>query len=931
MEDAGKIEKTEIHQAGDRAARDWIIWSVLWFPIFTLFGFVMALKFFQPEFLSGAAWLTFGRIRPAHLQGVLFGFLSSALIAAMLFILPRLCRSPLRRPGIARLAAWLWNVTVIVGVVLILRGGSQGREYAEMPWIIDVAVMVVLLLLTWVVFDTLKWRDERKLYVSTWYYAGTMLWFPVVYFIGNVMWSIPSGALYGTTDAIFNWYYGHNVLGLWFTTLGIPVWYFVIPRGVNRPLYSHLLSLIAFFSIAFFYTGVGGHHILQAPIPEWLKTVAVLMSILMFVPVLAFATNILLTMRGGAARLFHDVPLRFMATGFFFYILVSFQGSLQSFRTTNAYLHFSQWPVGHAHLALLGGFGFLSVGIGYWLANNLTQSKTYSDYLMRITYWILTIGFLIFFAGMTIAGLVANSAWWIHMGIAPVLPMLKEHFIVRALGGGMVVFGALLFSINILLTFLFSRDAHEFMEHKPLESPSTERAFSAFQRHSQQHLNLPVIIFGGLVVFTLMTFMVVAMPYMMGGARKPTDRAHVIQGQEARGLALYKSMGCFYCHSQFVRPQDWAMGAEVSRRGDFFFTSPHFLGTERTGPNLAQIGGKRPTNWHHIHDRHPRQVSPASIMPDFPFLKDDQVDALVAYQQHLGSYDLEPQAFQPAVPHKYRDKKNPYLPVMMAANMGYDAQSDVYTGDPEKGDVYAKIHTEGKAAYTQKCLPCHGGSGNGQGPYARQTLTRPANLHERITNYPGDNFHLWRVSEGVPGTHMPPWGKSLDEELIWKINTFEMSFAVGSFRTKSVEETDAQAGNFASKTGIVPDIAGTEEEFNFGRKIYELYCLQCHGKDGHGNGPASSSRDFGYIRPQPADLEAPAGEFKQYGQYVWQVREGVQTTNMPPWKEALTDDEIARVIFYIQGFGKPEDYNNTWGPLYSDLFAKNLKKMEGQQ
>ena len=917
------MDEQNIHRPGDRAVRHWIIWSVIWFPLFALFGFTLALKFFQPEFLTGAAWTTFGRVRPAHVNGVTFGFLSSALVAAMFYILPRLCRAPLRHAGLAKALAWLWNLAVVAGTLLLLGGHSQGREYAEFPWIVDVAVLAVLLLMAWVVFGTLKWREERKLYVSTWYYAGTMLWFPVVYLIGNVMWKVPGGALSGTTDAIFNWYYGHNVLGLWFTTLGIPVWYFVIPRGVNRPLYSHLLSLIAFFSIAFFYTGVGGHHILQAPIPEWLKTVAVAMSILMFVPVLAFATNILLTMRGAAARLVHDLPLRFMTTGFFFYILVSFQGSLQSFRSTNAYTHFSQWPVGHAHLALLGGFGFLGIGVAHWLANELTGRKAFSDSLTKGSYWILTVGFLTFFTGMTVAGLVANSAWWIHMGIAPTLPMLRVHFIVRAVGGGMVVLGAILFSFNVLLTFLKATEAHEFSAHPELEKTASERKPSRFMRHSQENINLPVIVFGGLVVFTLMTFMVVAMPYM-GRPTLPTERAHPLEGLEAQGKDLYRSLGCFYCHNQFVRPQDWAMGAQVSRRGDFFFTSPHFLGTERTGPNLAQVGGMRPTRWHHVHDRHPRQVSPASIMPEFPFLTDPQVDALVAYVQNLGSKDLEPRHYQPVVPLDYRGRENPYMGLMMAASKAYDAASQVYTGDPEKGSDFARVFEEGKAAYTQKCLPCHGCSGNGEGPYARQTLTRPADLNERIARYPGDDFHFWRVSEGVPGTHMPPWGRSLKEDLIWRINTFEMSFLGGAVRTVAGDISDKEGIAFADRTGIAPPIAGTREDFEQGRALYALYCAQCHGEKGDGKGPAAYGEPGGYIRPEPAVFPETGHDFTRYGQYVWKVREGVPTTNMPPWREALSDEEIYAVIFYIQRFADPVDYYAKWAPLYRDHFAGTL-------
>jgi cytochrome c oxidase cbb3-type subunit I/II len=221
----------------------------------------------------------------------------------MLWVTPRLCAIPLYRPKLAILTAVLWNGAILGGIIWILLGGSQGREYAELPWAIDVAAIITLLLLGYIVFGTILKRREKKLYVSLWYYMGTLLWFPIVYFIGNVMWQPPAGALNGVQDAIFNWCYGHNVLGLWFTTLGIPAWYYFVLKMTNRPLYSHLLSLIAFFTIAFFYTGVGAHHLLQAPIPEWLKTIAVIMSILMIVPVVTFATNILLTLRGSWHKL----------------------------------------------------------------------------------------------------------------------------------------------------------------------------------------------------------------------------------------------------------------------------------------------------------------------------------------------------------------------------------------------------------------------------------------------------------------------------------------------------------------------------------------------------------------------------------------------------------------------------------------------------
>ncbi|NJD53650.1 MAG: c-type cytochrome [Candidatus Methanoperedens sp.] len=906
---------------------------MVWFPIFATFGFILAIKFFQPYFLSDAVYLTFGRIRPSHVNGVLFGFVSSGLIGGMFWAIPRLVNTPIFSARLAKMAAIMWNGTLVGGILLILFfGQTQGREYAELPWIADVFIMLTLLLILYNILATLSRRVEKKLYVSTWYYTGTFLWFPILYFIGNVMWRPSTGAITGITDSIFNWYYGHNVLGLWFTTLGIATWYYAIPRMINRPLYSHLLSLISFFTIAFFYTGVGGHHLLQTPIPEWLKTIAVTTSVLMLVPVLTFIVNIGLTLRGSWSMFIENIPFRFIVAGFLMYFLTSLQGSLQALRSTNMYLHFSQWTVGHAHLAILGGFGFLAVGIIYWLVPKLTGIKIYSQRLMSISWWLAFVAFNIFFWAMTIAGLVANSAWWQNMHIQSVLLLLQPWYILRAMGGGMIVVAAYIFAFNVLMTFYTAREniaskPHVEKEHLKVTAVNSSKQHSSLQRKSQHTINVPIIVIGALSLFTLMTFMVVAMPYM-AVSPGPSNISHPYTMQEEKGRVLYKSLGCFYCHSQFVRPQDWAIG-RISEKGDYYYDSPHLLGTERTGPDLAQIGGMRPTQWHIIHDKDPRNTSPRSIMPKFEFLSEDELNSLVAYIQRLGGEDLEPANFHPAVPYEYSDKKQPYAPVMKEVVKYYDAENGTYNGSESTGLEFGSVFDDGKIIFTQKCLPCHGGSGNAQGPYARHVITQPANLHERIRTYlpePGDAYHFWRVSEGVPGTAMPPWKLSMNETDRWKVALFEMSFATGATRTISGDFSDNEAMRFVNETNFSPPISGTWEQFESGKKLFALYCEQCHGKEGQGDGVASVLSKEGYISPVPANFTETGGDFEHYGQYVWKIREGVETTNMPPWKYVLSDDEVYRLIYYIQSFSTPDDYNTKWMQLYEDKYARNLKR-----
>jgi cytochrome c oxidase cbb3-type subunit I/II len=368
----------------------------------------------------------------------------------------------------------------------------------------------------------------------------------------------------------------------------------------------------------------------------------------------------------------------------------------------------------------------------------------------------------------------------------------------------------------------------------------------------------------------------------------------------------------------------------TSQTGDFYYSIPNFLGTERTGPSLGQIGGKRPTEWNVQHIKDPRTVSPSSIMPAFgEFLTDTQLESLVAYLQNLGSEDLAARDFQQPVPFEFRFNENPNLPLMATVRASYNSDNDTYSGSPVDGDQWATLFDEGKTLFTQKCLSCHGCSGNGQGPYARQVVTRPANLHERITNFPEDNpeaFHFWRVFTGVSGTAMPAWGLSLDEDTIWKIATYELSFAEGSIRTVDGGISDDEGDQYDAENHPLPGIAGTLADFERGQALYELYCLQCHGADGHGDGPASIKTEGGYIMPEPANFEESGTDFTNYGRWVWKVEKGVETTNMPPWEEALSKEEIFQVIFYEQSFSLPEDYNSKWASLYADSYGRNLKR-----
>jgi len=161
--------------------------------------------------------------------------------------------------------------------------------------------------------------------------------------------------------------------------------------------------------------------------------------------------------------------------------------------------------------------------------------------------------------------------------------------------------------------------------------------------------------------------------------------------------------------------------------------------------------------------------------------------------------------------------------------------------------------------------------------------------------------------EGIPGTAMPPWKLSLTEEAVWNIISYERTFVDGVVRVIPGDFSDSEAEDFGKK-GISSPIIQNENNFTEGKKIYNLYCAQCHGVDGQGDGPAST-----YIKPEPANFTETNDDFTMQGQWFWKVSEGVETTNMPPWKYVLPENDRWKAIYYVQkNFSEPGVFDTKW-------------------
>jgi len=301
-------------------------------------------------------------------------------------------------------------------------------------------------------FETLRRRRENLLYVSIWYVFGALIFSFFTYLFGNAMWNPETGSITGMPDAILAWFYGHNVLGFFFTPLSVAVAYFVIPIVSRAPLYSHTLSLIGFWSILVMYSHIGTHHLLQAPAPTWLKIVAITGSIGMIIPVMTVLVNLWLTMRGRLANVHSDIGGKFVFAGTVWYLLTCLQGPLQSLPYVQRLTHFTNWVIAHAHMGVFGFAGFTALGGIYFILPRITGRPLYSRRLADVQYWLVLIGIAGFFVVLTIAGLIQGNGWLNGASVYRVLPQINLYMILRASLGVLIIGGALMGLYNILMT-----------------------------------------------------------------------------------------------------------------------------------------------------------------------------------------------------------------------------------------------------------------------------------------------------------------------------------------------------------------------------------------------------------------------------------------------------------------------------------------------
>jgi cytochrome c oxidase cbb3-type subunit 1 len=444
---AKRAELSAIDSSTKAPALFFLISAVAWLLIGTIFALIASFKMHTPGFLGDYEWLTFGRARTAHLNTVIYGWSVNAAFAVAFWLMARLSRSVLRHPVLLFVAGAFWNIGVTVGVYGILAGDSTSIEWLEIPPYATPLLFVAYALIgAWAII-TFRFGKSEHIYVSQWYLIAALFWFPWLYSIAQMMLIFEPAR--GTVQSLVNWWFAHNVLGLWFTPVGLAAVYYFLPKVLGKPIHSYYLSVLGFWSLAFFYNWAGVHHLIGGPVPAWVQSAGIAASFMMVVPVVVTAINHHMTMVGSFSALKYSPTLRFIVFGAVSYTLTSLQGSSMSLRSWAEVTHFTHYTVGHSHWGMYAFFTMVMFGSIYYIMPRLLLKEWPSATLISAHFWTTAVGIMIYVVALSIGGVIQGLE--MNNPDIPFIDVVRNtipYLFSRSLAGVLITIGHVAFAVN---------------------------------------------------------------------------------------------------------------------------------------------------------------------------------------------------------------------------------------------------------------------------------------------------------------------------------------------------------------------------------------------------------------------------------------------------------------------------------------------------
>ncbi|HEU4652083.1 MAG TPA: cytochrome-c oxidase, cbb3-type subunit I [Croceibacterium sp.] len=449
-----------------------IVLAMIWALAGLAAGVWVATLLAWPDLTFDAAWSSYGRLRPLHTSGVIFGFGGNGLIATSFHVVQRTSRARLAD----QFSPWFvligYNLFCVIAASGYLMGITQSKEYAEPEWYADLWLVIVWVTYLLLYLRTLARRKEPHIYVANWYYLAFIIVVAMLHVVNNLAVPISLGSYKsyvvwsGVQDAMVQWWYGHNAVAFFLTAGFLGMLYYYLPKRAQRPIYSYRMSIVGFWGITFFYMWAGSHHLHYTALPQWVQTLGMTFSVMLIVPSWIAAGNALMTLNGAWHKVRSDATLRFMMMAAIFYGLTTFEGSFMAIRPVNALSHYTEWTIGHVHAGALGWVALITFGSIYALVPWLWRREgMYSAKLVEVHFWLAVAGTVTYVLAMWNGGILQGLMWrtynesgTLSYSFLQSMEAMHPYYIARAFGGLLFLTGACVGFYNVLMTI---RNPHD--------------------------------------------------------------------------------------------------------------------------------------------------------------------------------------------------------------------------------------------------------------------------------------------------------------------------------------------------------------------------------------------------------------------------------------------------------------------------------------
>jgi cbb3-type cytochrome oxidase subunit 1 len=617
-------------RAPDSAAKSFLYSAVFWLLAGSTAWLVAWLKLIDPDFLSTKV-LSYPRVRAVASLSLVYGWLLLSALATIFYVMPRVTGARMRSERGGQTSAWLINIGLSLAIVLTLLNGVAGHEFLELPRWLGWVLVVSLSLNALNVVRTIERRTEKRLYASVWYFVGAIVWAPLVIAAGV----LPSFA--GVRDSIAHLFGVGALMNAVIPAVAVGAIYYVVPRATGRPLYSHQLALLGFWWLAFIGPLGGQARHIFGPSQDWVQTLAITGSIGMLLPVITVVVNVFGTLRGGWDKVPDHPSVRLAVGGTVAWAVAVLQGTALSFRSVARIVGSTTWVTTQVWLLVIAFTLCLTATITFAFPRLVGRRWHRRD---RVTahFWLTVMGATLVALGGLGAGIVAGTIWQTGAVLGKTTGIGKEFSLVLEATDRFVavaVVGVLLFLVAqwIFASNLFRSTT--LGEPGPIEVVAPEQD----EPDPSAARIVRVLAVAAVGVFLASFGVAYAAPIADRELGTETDYsiAYPAQTRALDGKAIYTEEGCWYCHTQSVRPVPADVGLGTVTTPDRVARDvPSVLGLVRIGPDLACVGGRfESAAAISDHLRSPRSQRPASVMPRYDFLTDRQMESLVAYLMQL--------------------------------------------------------------------------------------------------------------------------------------------------------------------------------------------------------------------------------------------------------------------------------------------------------